>query len=72
VKNANITIPQELIECMSSGSFPSTTQIAGLGERIWRDTAQHRSAFSWADLAPDACERVLALRTATLVLNGND
>lgn len=42
-----------------------------LAARIWNDVAQHRSAFAWNELAPDGADRIFALRSASLALNGN-
>jgi hypothetical protein len=71
MKYSNLAVPVELIDCVSSGASPTTGQIVTLAARIWHDAAQHRSAFSWNDLAPEACERIFALRSAALALNGN-
>jgi hypothetical protein len=71
VKSQSLAVPEELIECVSTGSPPTTQQLTALAARIWRDAAQYRSAFSWGDLAPEACDRVFALRSAALALNGN-
>jgi hypothetical protein len=69
--NAIVTVPEELIACVSGGTAPTSGQLTTLAARIWSEGASHRSAFSWGELAPDAGDRLFALRSAALALNGN-
>lgn len=71
MESQSLAVPEELIECVSTGSPPTAEQLTALAARIWREAAQHRSAFAWGDLAPDARDRVFAHRSAALALNGN-
>jgi hypothetical protein len=70
VTRSSFAVPLELIECVSTGATPTAAQLTTLAARIWRDAAQHRSAFSWGTLVPDASERVFALRLAAVALTG--
>ena len=71
VKNHNLAVPAELIECVSAGTSPTVGQVTALAARIWRDAGQYRSAFGWNELAPDGSDRIFALRSAALALDGN-
>ena len=68
--NDHFIVPEELVTCVSTGASPSDGQLTALAARIWRDVAAHRSAFSWGELPAEACERIFALRSAALALNG--
>ncbi|MEG8024382.1 hypothetical protein QP162_07835 [Sphingomonas aurantiaca] len=38
---------------------------------MWREGAADRSAFSWGQLSPTATDRIVALRSAVLALQGS-
>lgn len=71
MNSQSLAVPEELIACVSTGAPATSGQLTTLAVRIWRDTVQHRSAFSWGELAPEAGDRLFALRSAALALNGN-
>ena len=61
----------QLVECIATGREPTIHELFAVAERIWTDGAAERSAFAWDQLAPDASERLVALRGAQLALTGS-
>lgn len=63
-------MPDELVECVASGSPATAAQLSHLAARIWAEAGPHRSAFAWYELPPSAEDRCFALRSAAMALNG--
>jgi hypothetical protein len=63
-------MPDELVYCVASGSPATAAQVSQLAARIWAEAAPHRSAFAWGNLAPAASDRLFAMRSAAMALNG--
>jgi hypothetical protein len=70
VKSASPLIADELVTCVATGTPATCDQLTHLAARIWAEGARHRSAFSWGELPVGAADRVFALRSAALALNG--
>lgn len=64
-------IPDQLVDCIATGREPTVHELFAVAERMWIDGAAERSAFAWDRLAPDASERLTALRNAQLALTGS-
>lgn len=64
--------PDQLIDYVANGRPPTVDELMDLAERMWVEGGPHRSAFAWGQLQPYSSERVLALRSAALALNGSD
>ena len=63
-------IPDQLVNCIATGREPTVHELFAVAERMWIDGAAERSAFAWDRLAPDASDRLTALRNAQLALTG--
>ena len=63
-------MPDELVYCVASGSPATAAQVSQLAARIWSEAAPHRSAFAWGNLPPAAFDRLFAMRSAAMALNG--
>lgn len=63
-------MPEQIIECISTGRDPTVQELFEVAERIWTDGATGRSAFGWGRLSPDCDDRLVALRGAQLALSG--
>jgi hypothetical protein len=70
VKSASPLVADELVTCVATGAPATCDQLTHLAARIWAEGAQHRSAFSWGELPAEAIDRVFAMRSAALALNG--
>ncbi len=70
--SATTLIPDQLVDCIASGREPTVQQLFAQAKRMWIEGAAERSAFAWNRLAPDACERLIALRAARLALAGGN
>jgi hypothetical protein len=70
VNSLSPLMPDELVYCVASGFEATATQVSQLAARIWAEAAPHRSAFAWSDLAPAASDRLFAMRSAAMALNG--
>ena len=70
MKSASPLVADELVTCVATGAPATCDQLTHLAARIWAEGAQHRSAFSWSELPAEAIDRVFAMRSAALVLNG--
>jgi len=70
VNSSSPLMPDELVYCVASGSTATAAQVSQLAARIWTEVAPHRSAFGWGDLAPAASDRLFAMRSAAMALNG--
>ena len=70
VKSASPLMADELVACVATGVPATPAQVSHLAARIWAEAASRRSAFAWAELPIGAAERVFALRSAALALNG--
>ena len=64
-------MPEQLVDCIATGREPTVHELFAVAERMWIDGAAERSAFAWDRLAPDAGERLIALRGAQLALSGS-
>ncbi|MEG3084607.1 hypothetical protein U1707_13220 [Sphingomonas sp. PB2P12] len=65
-------VPDQLVDCMSTGRSPTAADLDDVAARMWREGARTRSAFSWGELSPTAADRILAMRSAALALEGSD
>jgi hypothetical protein len=63
-------MPDELVECVATGTPATAAQVVHLAARIWAEANPRRSAFAWGDLPPAAEDRLLAMRYAATALNG--
>ncbi|MGK6325391.1 hypothetical protein ACMGDM_20170 [Sphingomonas sp. DT-51] len=70
MKSATPLVADELVECVSQGAAASCAQLLRLAARIWSEAVRNRSARTWAELANEAPDRLFALRSAALALNG--
>lgn len=70
MKSTRPLVADELIACVASGVPATCAQLTHLAARIWAEGAQHRSAFSWGELPIGAADRLFAMRSAALALNG--
>ena len=69
--STSLLIPDQLVSCIATGREPTVHELFAVAERMWIDGAAERSAFAWDRLAPDAGERLTALRNAQLALTGS-
>jgi hypothetical protein len=70
VKSATSLVADELVECVGQGAIATCAQLLQLAARIWLEAIRDRSAGTWAELANEAPDRLFALRSAALALNG--
>ena len=71
VKSASPLVADELVTCVGTGTPATCDQLTHLAARIWAESARHRSTFSWGELPTGAADRVFAMRSAALALNGD-
>lgn len=71
MKSTTPLICDEVVDCISGGRLPSEPELYVVAERIWTDCGRARSAITWGDLAPEAPERVVAVRAAHVALCGS-
>ncbi|HEX8445774.1 MAG TPA: hypothetical protein VF649_04090 [Sphingomonas sp.] len=69
--SATVLIPDEIVDCVAAGRSPTVSELVQLAARMWVEGAPDRSAFSWGCLKPSSADRVMALRCASLALNGS-
>ncbi|SFN81409.1 hypothetical protein [Sphingomonas sp. OK281] len=61
----------QIIDCVATGRTPTPSDLERVAARMWRDGAAERSAFAWGRLSPTANDRIIALRSAALALEGS-
>ena len=64
-------MPDQVVECISTGRDPTLQELFEVAERMWTDGAAGRSAFGWGRLPPDSSDRLTALHGAQLALSGD-
>ncbi|MGW8280009.1 hypothetical protein ACWGK7_10995 [Sphingomonas aurantiaca] len=69
--SASPLVPDQIVDCVSTGRLPTTADLDSVAARMWREGAADRSAFSWGQLSPTATDRIVALRSAVLALQGS-
>lgn len=69
--SASPLMPDQLIDCVATGRIPTAADLDHVAERMWREGAAHRSAFAWGEMSPNATDRILALRSAVMALQGS-
>ena len=60
-----------VIDCMASDRAPTISELFGVAERIWKEGAVGRSAYSWSRLDATDPEKLMALRAAKVALLGS-
>lgn len=71
MRSATPLVPDQLVDCVSTGRMPTEAELDHVAARMWREGAAHRSAFSWGDLPPSSTDRIAALRSAVVALQGS-
>jgi len=71
VFSATPLVPDQLVDCVATGRMPTAADLDHVAARMWREGAAHRSAFSWGELPATAADRILALRSAAVALQGS-
>ena len=69
--SATPLVPDQIVDCVSTGRMPTAADLDSVASRMWSEGAAHRSAFSWGQVAPAAADRVGALRSAVMALQGS-
>lgn len=69
--SASSLVPDQIVDCVSTGRLPTEADLDDVAARMWREGARNRSAFSWGELSPTAQDRVVAMRSAVLALQGS-
>ncbi|MEG8013400.1 hypothetical protein [Sphingomonas sp. 22R3R2A-7] len=69
--SASPLVPDQLVDCIATGREPTAADLDSVAARMWREVSTHRSAFSWGDLAPLAQDRIVAMRSAVMALQGS-
>lgn len=70
--SASPLVPDQVIDCVSTGRIPTPTDLDTVAARMWREGAPNRSAFAWGELSPTATDRIAAMRSAIVALQGSD
>ncbi|HXH16433.1 MAG TPA: hypothetical protein VNJ10_09915 [Sphingomonas sp.] len=69
--SASPLVPDQIVDCVATGRMPTTADLDVVAARMWREGAANRSAFSWGQLSPNSADRVHALRSAVLAMEGS-
>ena len=69
--SATPLVPDQIVDCVSTGRVPTAADLDTVASRMWNEGAIRRSAFSWGQLAAAAPDRVVALRSAVMALQGS-
>lgn len=70
--SASPLVPDQLVDCVSTGRSPTVADLDNVAARMWCDGAANRSAFSWGELSPTATDRIVAMRSVAVALQGSD
>lgn len=71
MSSASSLVADQIIDCVSTGRPPTADDLNNVAARMWREGARNRSAFSWGELSPSATDRIVAMRSAVLALQGS-
>lgn len=69
--SASSLVQDQIVDCVSTGRSPTAADLDTVAARMWRESARDRSAFSWGELPLIATDRIVAMRSAVLALQGS-